>query len=75
MGFEGEAWDTEIPGLVIPVPGTNAYVIVIFIATLNNFGVVTMGRWVEVDNILLASALVNEVITLKGNFDGFQEKT
>lgn len=70
LGFPGERWDDDLDSLIVPT-GYGDDVIVV----LNGPGewiVLTMHDDIVCDSLLMAAAIVTEIITLVSNFHAAQ---
>ena len=61
LGFPNEGWNDQINCLLVPIPGTDKC---IFVERWNGdrFAIHTQGNWHIEDNILMAVALVHDLI-------------
>lgn len=70
LGFEGEEYDPILPGLRVPIPGTNTSVLVV--ESVSGHAVVTGTQWIEVDGLLMAAAVIHRIFE---RFDQLKKDT
>ncbi|QIG66882.1 hypothetical protein EVB41_052 [Rhizobium phage RHph_TM3_14A] len=64
LGFEGEAWNTQLEALKVPIPGTDRNILVT--REGNDFfivaGVEGSPHWTKFDSLLMAAAFVRNYL-------------
>lgn len=60
LGIEGERWDYDLPGLVIPTPIPMYHIVVL--RGRDGYAVVTSSKWLHTDSLLMAAAWVHDIL-------------
>ncbi len=60
LGFPNEEWNRPLGSLMIPVPGTDRVILVQ--SDRGKYAVINQTKWVVVDTLIMASALVHDLI-------------
>lgn len=63
LGFEGEYWKDELPGLLVPIPGTDAHVLAVRYSGKSkvsggDYAMAYANEWYECGDLLMLACMV-----------------